>query len=210
MTNHRDTVSEIMDLFNAEYPLKFSTSPERLKVWAQMLKGFDRELILGAAYHLASTCQWPPPIAQMREQCVLMQHGELQNPTGAESWERIKLKMTSKPDLVLNDMEKKALAQTSTIFDLKRTSNEPTDRAHYIKAFDKLVQKRHVDRITLPEVKALAARNTPALPAPESKQLPQVKDDGGIMSAEDAIKEFGPEIAGLKDVMGKIGEEQNG
>ena len=173
MTNHRDTVSEIMDLFNAEYPANFSTGLERLKVWAQMLKGFDREIILGSAYHLASTCQWPPTIAQVRKQCVLIAHGELHDPTGAESWEHIRQKMTSNPDLVLLDLEKKALAQTSSICDLRRSSNESTDRAHYIKAFDQLVARRHMYRITLPEVKALVAKNVSALP-PHTSPAPQL------------------------------------
>lgn len=172
MTNHREIVSAIMDMMNAEYPTKFSTTPERLKVWAQMLKGFDSEIILGAAYHLVSTNEWPPNIAQVREQCVLMSHGEPYEPTGQEAWENIWRKVAGE-EIELTDLEKRALKQTSSIYDLKRSSNPSTDRAHFIKAFDQLVAARKLERQTLPEVKALVEKNRPALPAPVEKQLPK-------------------------------------
>lgn len=204
--NHRETVSMIMDMFVAEYPGRFSTGLERLKVWCQMLKGFDGELILGAAYHLASTCNWPPTIAQMREQCVLMSHGDLRNPTGAESWERIRRKMTSEPDLELTDLERTALSQTSSLYDLKRSTNPSTDRAHYIKAFDSLAAQRHQERITLPEVKALAGRyaEIPALEAGKTdKALPVPSEDkGDVMSFEEAKEQFGPQLDALATMIG--------
>lgn len=173
MTNHRDTVSEIMDLLNAEYPSKFSTKLERIKVWSQMLNGFDRELILGAAYHLVSTCRWPPNIAQMREQCVLMSHGKLQNPTSSDAWEHVMERVNHK-DIELTPFEKKALKQTGrTINELRQTQllYLATDRARFSEAFDRLISKQHLERITLPEVKTLVARNAPALPAPATKQI---------------------------------------
>ncbi len=199
---HKKTIALIMEIFDEEYRGKFTNTPARMKIWSQMLSGFDSETILAAAYHLASTRKdWAPDIATMREQCVLMAQGELQLATGAESWARIKLKMTSEPELKLTDHEKAALAQTSTIFDLRRSKNETTDRAHYIKAFDKLIQKRHYDMVTLPEVKALAARNLPALPAKEVKELP-ASDKSQEMSYEEALEEYGDDMKNLSNMIG--------
>ncbi len=200
--NHRKTIALVMEIFDEEYRGKFTNTPARMKIWSQMLSGFDSETILAAAYHLASTRKdWAPDIATMREQCVLMAQGELQLATGAESWARIKLKMTSEPELELTDNEKAALAQTSTIFDLRRSKNETTDRTHYIKAFDKLIQKRHYDMVTLPEVKALAARNLPALPAKEVKELP-ASNKSQEMSYEEALEEYGDDMKNLSNMIG--------
>jgi hypothetical protein len=207
--DHKETVAFVMKIFDEEYHGKFINSPDRMKIWAQMLKGFEPTVIKAAAYHLAATRKdWAPDIATMREQCSMMAHGELNLPTGAESWQRIKLKMTSEPGLELTEMEKTALAQTSTIYDLKRSTNEPTDRAHYIKAFDALVSKRHQDRLTLPEVKALVARNSaPELPVHESKELAGQDIDpdsyvSSVMSYQEAKVEFGDEMDQLKKMLG--------
>ena len=201
--NHKETIAFVMQIFNEEYPGKFIKPTSRMRIWEQILNGFDSEVILTAAYHLASTRKdWAPDIATMREQCVLMSHGELHNPTGAESWERIRQKMTDKPELELSNMEKKALAQTSSIYDLRRSLNGPTDRAHYIKAFDGLVQKRHMDRITLPEVKAMTARNAPALPAHETPKPAELTEGTQIINFVEAREEFIDLVSALEARLG--------
>lgn len=196
-----DTVNESMNLLNLEYPT-FQIDPEgkKLELWVLMLRDFKPSVIQHAVYHLISLGrEFPPNIGQVRDQCAVMTHGELQDPVGAESWERIKQKMTGNPDLQLTELEKKALAQTSSIYDLKRSTNPTIDRAHYIKAFDHLVSKRHLDRQTLPEVKALVSKNTPALTAPESKQLPHHEEPEYLDPAK--ITEL------CKGVVNKIGVE---
>ena len=206
---HKETIAFVMKIFDEEYHGKFINSKDRMKIWSQMLSGYDSDTILAAAYHLASTRKdWAPDIATMREQCVLMYHGELQQPTGAESWELVMGKVGHE-DVELDDMQKQALKQTGlTILDLRtvNVSNIPTIRSQYCKAFDSLVNKRHQDRVTLPEVKALASKNCPALPAPDTKVLPVSED---VMSAEEALAdpELGPQMKNLQEMWGAIGDD---
>lgn len=211
-----------MRMLNEEYPGKFSlgtvpvdkkgkpvegATPSRVKVWEHALAEFDDETVLAAALHLVTTrTEWPPDVAAMRSQCALFSNGELHAPSGAASWERI-LQKISKKEVDLSDMEKKALSQTKSVFDLRISKNIDADRARYIQAFDLLISKRNLEWVTLPEVKALVAKNAPpALPAPKQEdQLPPKEDEPEIMTFAEAKKIF-PEAAALKGVVEKIGE----
>jgi len=175
--NHKQAVITAMKMFSDSYPGKFTVGTN-VGTWEQVLSDIDPGVIPAAALHLISTRKdWPPDPATLREQCILMSHGQLQEPTGSEAWERIREKFHT-DDLELTDMEKQALKQTSSIYDLKRSTNPSTDRAHFIKAFDLLVAKRKLDRQTLPEVKALVEKHRPALPEHEdAPQLPPVEPE---------------------------------
>jgi hypothetical protein len=204
-------VTRAMNMLNEEYPGKFSLGtvtrdgevPSRVRVWEHVLSEFDDETILHAALHLISTRpEWPPDVAMMRAQCVSLVSGELLSETGSEAWECI-IKKVNHEDIDLTDVQKAALKQTGrTIFDLRNTSisNLATDRARYIEAFDKLVEKKRMERMTLPQVKAFAERNRPALPAATTKKLEG--DTGQKMTYEEAKKEFGDEMTILKQMLG--------
>jgi hypothetical protein len=201
-----------MTTFNEEYPGKFSLGkitpgdkkPSRLRVWEHVLREFTDEIILHAAMHLVSTRpDWPPDLATMRAQCVSLVHGELQDETGSEAWEQV-VKKINHEDVELSEMQKKALKQTGkTIYDLRQTTNLASDRSRYIEAFNNLISKRRMERITLPEVKRLVERNRPALPAPATKQLEEDNTTTRqTMSYAEAVEEFGPEMDNLKKMMG--------
>ncbi len=89
----------------------------------------------------------------------------------------------------LTDLEREALAQTGKAYDLRRSSVPGMDRARFIKAFDALVQARHLERVTLPDVLRVVEQYRPALPAPkEPAQLPtestpvdMTDDDGRVI-----------------------------
>lgn len=158
------TVKRVMKLFNEEYHNKFDITESRKKFWENALADFDDEVILHAAYHLTTVSQsdWPPVIGQLRKQCVLMSLGQLQPPTGEEAWERVLEKVARKP-VKLTDLEKKALAQTKTINDLRQSSNIEADRSRFMGALEKLVTKYIYDRQTLGEVKKFAASRVPQI-----------------------------------------------
>ena len=201
-------VTRAMTMFNEEYPGKFSLGtkttdsddPSRVKVWKHVLREFSDEIILHAALHLvAIRPDWPPDVATMREQCVLMANGQSELPNGADAWGLL-MDHVSHVNVELGDTHKEALKQTGlTVRDLRsvNVSNIPTIRSQFVKSFDSIVQKKHRERITLPEVKALTSNNAPALPEPEPKQLEENAGESEIMSLEDAKKEFGSAMQSL-------------
>jgi hypothetical protein len=175
----KKTIADVFDLITECYPGKFranprtSDSPGTAAIWLKMLRDFESEPVLAAVYHLCSTRQdWPPDIATVRDKAASLANGELSPPTGAEAWERIRQKIGGM-EVELTPLEKKALAQVSTIYDLRRSENPTADRARYCKAFDALVAKQQLERVTLPEVKQFADHGAPALPEPKPvTQLP--------------------------------------
>jgi hypothetical protein len=171
--NLNNAVITAMKMFSDGYPGKFTVG-NKVGTWERSLVDIDPDVIPVAALHLISTRKdWPPDLATLREQCVLMSTGELQEPTGPEAWEHVMDKVNHK-DIELTDFEKTALKQIGkTIRDIGQTSisNLSSDRSRYIEAFNHLVAKRKLDRQTLPEVKALVESRRPELP-PHTPPVP--------------------------------------
>jgi hypothetical protein len=184
MKTNKNTISEIMNLFVASYPGKFIVAkddnghPLTPRIWLLMLRDFDAGVVLHAAYHLATTHKtWPPDVATVRDQAARLAHGEKTAPTGSDSWERVLKRINpydaeEESSVTLSELEKQAVAQLGGLYHLAHSSNQAADRARYIKAFDDLIAKQQLDRVTLPEVQALVDRNRPALPAPQ--EVPQL------------------------------------
>lgn len=159
-----------MQLLLEEYRGKFIITAERSKTWRQMLRGIDPTVITAAVYHLISSrdSEWPPTVGMVRQVALQFANGELHTPTGYDAWANIQKKFQYE-DFPLTDLELAALKQIGTIYDLKRSTNPATDRAHFIKAFNELVNRQQLERVTLPEVKALVEHNVPFLPKPQEK-----------------------------------------
>jgi hypothetical protein len=164
----KQAVITAIKMFSDSYPGKFTVG-DNVKTWERVLSDMDPDVIPAAALHLISTRKdWPPDPATLREQCVLMSHGQLHEPTGSEAWEHIRERMAQSAEcdepLKLTDLERRALKQTGTLYDLRRSANPASDRATFIKAFNTLVSKQKLERQTLPEVKALVQKKHDELP----------------------------------------------
>lgn len=176
-------VTKAMTMFNEGYPGKFSLGtkqhpdnpnevPSMVIVWAHALEDFDEEIILTAALHLVTICkQWPPDLATMRDQCVMIASGELHAPTGMEACERVLMRHRGDESFELTALEKRAIKLVGTPTDIATNWKARSD---FIKTFDTLVEQRRLERVTLPEVLALVERNRPALPEP--KPRPTIKE----------------------------------
>ena len=158
-----------------------------------MLRDLDEEPVLAASFHLSSqSSEWPPVVGKVRKVSIDMSHGETAPPTGLEAWESI-LSRFKNDEYILTGMEKAALKQIGSIYDLKRSTNPAADRANFVKAFESIVAKRDSDRVTLPEVKQFVENNVPLLPIPEeNQQLPErpERDEPKEMVGPEAISEF--------------------
>jgi len=213
LKNKLEVIARVFKMIQEEYGTKFDVGTEipeeettsKAKVWAHILREFEDETILSAALHLVSMSNdWPPTVAAMREQCICLADGELHNETGSEAWEQVVSKMHHE-EVELSDDQRKALKQTGrTMYDLRQLTIPAlgADRARYIEAFDNLQKKKKLERVTLPEVKALAERNRPALPAPVTKLSKQLPGAEEAMSFEEAEKVFGEEMDTLRALLG--------
>jgi len=99
-----------------------------------------------------------------------MSHGRLFNPSAEAAWEKIIKKINRVEGIELTELEKKALLQTATIFDMRQSTNIESHRARYIKAFEKLVEQRTLERLTLPEVKRLVGKDRGLLETKSEKE----------------------------------------
>jgi hypothetical protein len=136
-------------------------------IWLKMLEDLDADALLAAANHLVSTRpDWPPDIATLRGTVVDFAHGYLEPPSGHEAWEHVLVKMSEDelPDLTtgehdekisLTALEKAAVNQIGSLYDLRRSTNPASDRAQFIKAFEKMVAKKRLELTALPNVRQL-------------------------------------------------------
>ena len=207
----QDAVSNAMRIFNEEYGAKFALTENRVNVWNHMLKDFNPQTIMAAAYHLATVMKvFPPEIATMRETVILMSGGKLSEQTAIEAWERVLMKIKGK-DVELSDMESAALNQTGTMYDLKLSRNHHSDRARFIQAFDGLLKRRYEETMTMPEVKAHVLAMAPRqLEAPESVEVPKFEPepdnyDGDHLSKDtrDALEASKKQLAAIVAGTGK-------
>ena len=164
---HDDPILYVMEMFAAEYGDKFKMSDGRTRIWRQMLKDTDSDVLLGSAYHLVSTRpDWPPDIATVRETVMSVSRGELSPMTGAESWERIMVRIQRKP-VELTDTEREALSQTASLYDLRRSTSPGIDRSRYIQAFEGVQRRRESEALLLPEVRQLIQKRANLLESGE-------------------------------------------
>lgn len=174
MDRNSDTTGAItmaMRIFTEEYRDKFKISDNRVKIWQQMLRDFDSEAILGAAYHLVSTREdWPPDIATVRKTAAYISRGELSPPLASEAWEHLSLKIQNRP-VKLTAMEKKAQQQTATLYELRHSSNSGADRRRFMEAFEGVLKRRDEQWLALPEVNQLIGRRAALLVADTTKNV---------------------------------------
>jgi len=154
-----ETVSNIMKIFNEEYPGKFNISQSRLAVWCQMLRECNPETVLAAAYHLVSTRpDWPPDIATVRRTVVYLSKGQLERPDPMGAWGNV-IKKLNNSEIELTQIESEAVKRVSSIGDLRRSTNQTADRARFVEAFNGILDETDREWLALPEVKAIADKN---------------------------------------------------
>jgi hypothetical protein len=214
---YEKAVEFMMRTFNLNYSgWRNDDEGSKAKLWLRFLEEFEPDVINAATGHIIATRKseygWAPDIAFVREQCSNLSSGILTTPTGVEAWGHILKKMAEPPGsenrLQLTETEKTALEQVAgknAIYDLKHgnSSSVSFTRRDFIAAFDSLVDRQRLEIMTPSSVRQLVAKNAPALPAPDTKQLTEDNTTAGQeMSYDQALEEFGPEMNNLKKLIG--------
>jgi len=193
MNQLNETIDQIMIIFNEEFPSQFVRSVAREKLWRQMLGQYESDIILAAAWHLVSTKQkFPPNIATIRATCARFSFGELDPPNPHESWGKIQQKIQGEK-VDLTELEKIALQQTGTIFDLRKSRNPTGDRQAFMSAFKIAAEKQHRDRVTLPNVRAIVSKHVPVLAAHNPAETPRIENES---VSPEQVKNYIAEITG--------------
>lgn len=164
------TVLVSMKIFAENYGSRFTMSTDKYKFWKQMLKGIDDEFILAATYHIAGSEKWPPEIASVRKQAIYLQNGEINAPEPSEAWGNILKKIQDK-EFKLTALENMALKETSQIYNLRQSTKLTSDRARFIDAYKGVLRRRDEEWLTLPEVKAIAGKQTKQLESHSNKRF---------------------------------------
>jgi hypothetical protein len=83
-------------------------------------------------------------------------------------------------------LEKAAVNQIGSLYDLRRSTNPASDRAQFIKAFEKMVAKKRLELTALPNVRQLVeSRAKPQLPAPDNKSLEKTNNKEPVCKPEE-------------------------
>ena len=166
-----NTIKNIMSALSTEYYGKFMVTPERVGLWQAGLDGLPVDIVYSATMqYISEGHPFPPTWGQIRGIAINLRHGELRQVPGPDAWiavlEQVQGAGGSFRDLPA--LTRAALKSVGTMYDLKRSENIGFERAHFLKAYAELAEKERIDRVSLPQIKQLAARN-----APEPKQLPR-------------------------------------
>lgn len=172
----RPEIIALLNVINAAYPT-FEATPERVKVYCEMLSDLDIEPLKAAARQHIAVNKWPPSVAELRDVAASVTRPEL--PTWADAWEEVWKAVTSlgyyrKPQwshpLIAKTVDSMGGWQTMCQI---QVDNLSTERAQFRQMYESHATRATRHANLLPDVRALAVKNG-ALPAPteETLQLP--------------------------------------
>ena len=142
-----------------------------LEVYQRLLGDLPVKAIEAAALDHVSRCKWFPTIAEIREKAIVIKLPT--QPTAMEAWGEVSKAILSigswspQPRFTHPTIDKTVTAMGWV--DLCRSEDGIADRARFIQAYDRFVQRQHDDALTLPKVREVAAQ----LRGEERKQLPE-------------------------------------
>ena len=150
-----ETITRVLAVASAAYP-NFDLKPETVRVYLKLLADLPDELLEEASLaHIAQSAFFPT-IAELRAVAfAVMEQGNLL-PTGLEAWSEVEEQIrqvghTGKP--VFQNKLTSQLVQSMGWQNLCRSENLVADRAHFLSAYERLLDhsKRH---FLLPERKS--------------------------------------------------------
>jgi hypothetical protein len=157
----QNTIEKILSILTECYPGRFQTTDKTAKIWELMLSDLDPQLAIAATIQLCSQREtWPPDVASIRRQTILMSNGLLINRHGSESWTKVICLIDGKK-VDLDEIESEALKRTGKLNDLRTSTKPDADRFRFIEAFNAIYQKRLSDSLLLPLVRDFVSIQNP-------------------------------------------------
>ena len=210
MTSNKKTIALILAELKENYQGQFQITEHTTKVWMRRMEGIDADAVLASVEEFCnSPSKFPPSAGQIRTRAIELAHGEMTPSSGTDAWDRVVQWNSETPQfeyqretpssVALTDLEKRALNHIGGSWQLANSRSIEFERAAFIKYYDAQVAKQTVHRSATPAAKQLVESRRPALPAPETKQLPAAEPEVG----EPNKAELSTLVGQLKEGMGK-------
>ncbi len=138
-------LTQLLAVIKAVHPDRPPISDERAEqvatVWHELLGDLDYALANAATRELLQSLKWPPTIAEIRESCLLLQHGPTR--AGGDAWADV-LAAVSRfgytRDPVFRDPVTARCVGALGWRELCMSENAIADRARFIDLYDKLAK----------------------------------------------------------------------
>lgn len=155
-------LTKLLGFLAAAYP-NSQMADESVKVYRTMLRDIPIDVIQVAVQQSIAENEFLPTVATLRHMCLrLTARPEI---TGFEAWEVVRAAMGSVGSYRSPQFDNQLIARAVGCIgwsQLCRSENEIADRAHFVKIFEQLKERRQQDMKLLPvarEMRALADAN---------------------------------------------------
>lgn len=152
------------------------------KLYTQLLADIPDNILEAAVLDHITRSIWFPKVAELRTACSELSYGTGRYaPDAYESWSEVARKIPAYGRDNRPEFSHPLIERTVDALgwrNLCLSTNQVSDRARFIEAFDRLKHREIDETVTLPQIKALTERFR--LPEGIHKNLPELEEGDGI------------------------------
>ncbi len=151
-------LTKLLGFLAAAYPNSQMTG-ESLKVYRAMLSDIPIEVLNVAVQQSVAENEFLPVPATLRKMCLRLTQREEMN--GFEAWEVVRAAIGAVGSYRKPNFENALIGQAVNCIgwsQLCRSENEVADRAHFVKVFEQLKERKQRDLMLLPAARELAGK----------------------------------------------------
>lgn len=138
---NRSEVVEITKLLANAYPGAEKWTPERVQIWAEMLRDLDAPTTRAAAIAWIGTQKWAPVIAEIRELAT----GGGKEPSAGEAWEEVCRQISMIGSWGWPTWSSGAIGEAVNALGgwlaICVSENAIADRAHFLRLYDQIAER---------------------------------------------------------------------
>ncbi len=158
--NHKQAITLIMGYLIKGYGrrFEFDTDGSTAMFWEAHLGGFEPDVLVAATSQFirTSSSQWPPTPGQVCAIALDLSYGELLPQSAEEAWYDVLRYVQTGCDTTLPPLTLQALRMIGGSSEVKQSPNVSMVASRYTKVYNKLAERRRVNRLTLDNVRQLA------------------------------------------------------
>lgn len=169
MAGH-ETITRMIVILSAAYP-RFEVTADTGRVYAELLGDLSDDLLLAAARHHAATSKWFPSVAELREATMDLASRAAGIRTAEEAWKQVMLAVQRhgwygemapgggwQVPRMLSDLERHAVDALGGWRAVCHSENAAADRAHFLRIYGNLLQRKQQEAMMLPDVRQAIQR----------------------------------------------------
>jgi hypothetical protein len=168
----RKTIAEMMVILTTVYP-SYDTTKDTVRVYTLLLADISDDLLMAAAQHHAATSKWFPKPAELREAALNIQARAQGIRTPEEAWIEVQKAVARygsygesipleegggwRVPTMLDALAREAIVGLGGWRVLCQSDNAIADRAHFMKLYGALLERRQEATALLPQVRKAVA-----------------------------------------------------